>query len=109
MAGCPYKNFEECPQHNKKGGCEFWLQYTTNRQDADAHIEGCAIVLTPLLLIENINNLNVSANNIKNLQAEISKARVENIKENQANRQQLFSLAKGEKVLINPNYLIEEK
>lgn len=28
MAGCPYRNFEDCPQHNKKGGCELWMSYS---------------------------------------------------------------------------------
>lgn len=110
MSGCPYKNFEECPQHNKKGGCEFWLSYTTNSESTDAKIEGCAVVLTPLLLIQQINNTGVVSSEINKLGAEISKARIENIKENSANRQQLVTLARGERVLINPNYnLIEEK
>ncbi len=34
MAGCPYKNFEECPQHNKRGGCEFWLSYSSNSESS---------------------------------------------------------------------------
>lgn len=110
MSGCPYKNFEECPQHNKKGGCEFWLSYNTNSETTDAKIEGCAVVLTPLLIIQQINNAGVISNEVSKLGAEISKARVESIKENQANRKQLVSLAIGERVLINPNYhLIEEK
>lgn len=110
MAGCPFNNFKECPQHNKNGGCEFWISYITNRKDIDAHMEGCAIILTPMLLIENVNNLQVTATAINGVAAEINKARVENIKENTANREQLCSLARGERTLINPNYnLIEDK
>ena len=110
MAGCPYRNFKECPKHNKNGGCELWMDYTTNRKDVDAKIEGCALVLTPLLLIENINNLQVNSVKVSEVAAEISKARMENIKENRANRKQLCSLANGNRELINPNYnLIEEK
>lgn len=36
---CPFRNFEECPEHNKKGGCSFWIAYTTNREGIEAHIE----------------------------------------------------------------------
>lgn len=104
MAGCPYRNFEECPQHNKKGGCEFWLSYNSNSKSTDASVEGCAIVLTPLLLIQNVNNMGVVASEINKVNAEISAARVESIKENQANRQQLLSLATGNRFLINPDY-----
>ena len=104
MAGCPYRNFEECPQHNKKGGCEFWLSYSSNSETNNAKCEGCAIVLTPLLLIQQINNTGVLASEVNKVGAEISSARVEAIKEHQANRQQLLLLASGERVLINPDY-----
>lgn len=104
MANCPYKNFEECPQHNKKGGCEFWLSYSSNSKTADAKLEGCAVVLTPLLLVQQINNTGILANEVNKVGAEISNARIEAIKEQQANRQQFVSLARGEKILINPKY-----
>lgn len=109
MAGCPFKNFEDCPQHNKKGGCELWLSYITNRNDMDAKIEGCSLVLTPMLLIENVNNLQVAANETRKVASEISKARCEAIKENMANRQQLVSLASGRKDLINVNHNLISK
>lgn len=28
MAGCPFKGFEECPEHSKKGGCALWMSYS---------------------------------------------------------------------------------
>ena len=104
MAGCPYRNFEECPQHNKKGGCEFWLSYSSNSKTTDAKCEGCAIVLTPLLLIQQINNTGVLAGEINKVGAEISSARVEAIKEQQANRKQFLALARGQDILINANH-----
>ena len=104
MAGCPYRNFEECPQHNKKGGCEFWLSYSSNSKTTDSKCEGCAMVLTPLLLIQQINNTGVLVNEVNKVGAEISIARIEAIKEQQANRQQFLSVASGERVLINPDY-----
>lgn len=104
MTGCPLRNFEECPQHNKKGGCEFWLSYSTDNKNTNAKIEGCANVLTPLLLIESINNTALVANELNKVGAEFSKARIEAIKEQMANRQQFLSLAQGERVLINPDY-----
>lgn len=111
MAGCPYRNFEECPQHNKKGGCEFWLSYSSNSESTDAKIEGCAVVLIPLLLIQQINNTGVLANEVNKVGAEISTARIEAIKEQQANRQQFLALARGQDVLINAdhNFKLETK
>lgn len=104
MAGCPYRNFEECPQHNKRGGCEFWLSYSSNSESSDAKLEGCAVVLTPILLVQQINNTGALANEVNKVGAEISMARVETIKEQQANRQQFLSLANGDRALINPEY-----
>lgn len=104
MAGCPYKNFEECPQHNKRGGCEFWLSYSSNSESLDGKLEGCAVVLTPILLVNQINNTGVLAGEVNKLASEISSARIESIKENEANRMQLISLVQGERVLIKPNH-----
>lgn len=104
MAGCPYKNFEECPQHNKRGGCEFWLSYSSNSESSESKLEGCAVVLTPILLVQQINNTGVLASEVNKVGAEISQARVETIKEHQANRQQFLSIASGERILINANH-----
>lgn len=109
MTGCPYRNFEECPQHNKKGGCEFWLSYSSNSETIDSKLEGCAVVLTPILLVQQINNTGVLASEVNKVGAEISQARTEAIKEHQANRKQFLSLAQGDRVLINPNYLENQK
>lgn len=107
MAGCPYKNFEECPQHNKRGGCEFWLSYSSNSESSESKLEGCAVVLTPILLVQQINNTGVLSGEVNKMAAEISASRVESIKENEANRMQLISLVQGERVLINPNHSLK--
>lgn len=104
MSGCPYRNFEECPQHNKRGGCEFWLSYHSNSESTDSKLEGCAVVLTPILLVQQINNTGVLANEVNKVGSEISLARVESIKEQQANRQQFLNLANGDRALVNPDY-----
>ena len=36
---CPFRNFEDCPEHSKKGGCAFWLSYAANRQNVEAQVE----------------------------------------------------------------------
>lgn len=104
MTGCPYRNFEECPQHNKKGGCEFWISYSSNSETSNSKLEGCAIVLTPIILVQQINNTGVLASEVNKMSSEISASRVEAIKENEANRKQLLSLVQGERVLIKPNH-----
>lgn len=99
--GCPFKKFEPCPEHSKTGGCNFWMSYTSNSSDTlAAQIEGCAITLTPMLLLENANNLGVVAGEVNKCAAEISASRVENIREQEANRNQFISLAQGERTLI---------
>lgn len=102
--GCPLRNFKECPEHNKKGGCNFWMSYTSNKDTANAQMEGCAIVLTPILLLENANNLGIVAGEVNKVGAEVSASRVENIKEQQANRTQFINLALGNNQLINANH-----
>ena len=101
---CPFRNFEECPEHNKKNGCSFWIAYTTNKDSLEAHIEGCSITLTPLLLLESANNLGHIAGEISKVGSEISYSRCENIKNGEATREQLCSLASGNLVKIHPNY-----
>jgi len=107
MSGCPFRNFEECPEHNKKGGCIFWLNYSTNSQVTEARIEGCAITLTPILLMQQINNLAVVADEVNKVGAEVSAGRCENIKSSEATRRQLVSLANGYTDIIEANYTLE--
>lgn len=109
MAGCPLRNFEECPQHNKKGGCEWWIGYSSNSGITDAKVDGCAVVLQPLLLLENANALGMVEGRINQVSAEISAGRVENIKEGDALRKQLLNLAFGEKELVLPMHSIGEQ
>jgi hypothetical protein len=104
MAGCPLKNFEECPQHNKKGGCEWWIGYTSNSGVTDAKMEGCAVVLQPLLMLENANALGMMEGRINQLSAEMSAGRVENLKEGDALRKQLLHLATGGRDLVEPKH-----
>lgn len=101
---CPYRNFEPCPEHNKKNGCSFWLNYTSNNKTLQSNTEGCAVTLTPILLLENANNLGIVAGEVNKIGVEISAGRVENIKEQQANRVQFLNLALGKKQLVNANH-----
>lgn len=104
MAGCPLRNFEECPQHNKKGGCEWWMAYASNSGVTDAHMEGCAIVLGPLLQIEHANALGKVASEVRLGVSEMSAARNDGMKEGEALRKQLFLMANGNRVLVSPDY-----
>lgn len=101
---CPFRNFEECPEHNKKGGCSFWLAYSSNKTNLEAQVSGCAIVLTPMLLLESANNMGVLAGEISKVSAEISASRSEAVQTGTAMRTQLLSLACGERVLVEPDY-----
>mgnify|MGYP006991660231 CR=1 FL=1 len=101
---CPFRNFEECPEHNKKGGCSFWLSYATNREGLEAQIEGCAVTLTPMLLLENANNLGAVAGEVNKVGAEISAGRSEAVKNGAATRAQLLALACGERGIVEPDY-----
>lgn len=104
MSCCPFRNFEDCPEHNKKGGCALWLSYSANNAAAEAHVEGCSLVLTPLLLIQQVNNLAVVAGEVTKVGAEVSAGRAENIRTGEAARRQLLSLASGQRELVLPDY-----
>jgi len=104
MAGCPLRSFEECPQHNKKGGCEWWLSYTSNSGVTNAKMEGCAIILQPMLMLENANALGMLEGRINQVSSEISAERVESVKEGDALRKQLLHLASGGRELVQPEH-----
>lgn len=104
MSCCPFRNFEDCPEHNKKSGCALWLSYSANNAAADAHVEGCSLVLTPMLLIQQVNNLAVVAGEVSKVGAEVSAGRAENIRTGEAARRQLLSLASGQRELVRPDY-----
>lgn len=104
MPGCPYRNFEECPEHNKKGGCCFWISYTSKSGVTDAQMEGCAVTLAPMLLLENANALGLVAGEVNKVGAEVSAGRVENVKEGDALRKQLVCLSSGERGLVVPEH-----
>lgn len=101
---CPFRNFEECPEHNKQNGCSFWIAYSSNREGLDAHMEGCAITLTPILLLENANYLGVVAGEVNKMGAEISAGRNEAIQTGVALRTQLITLACGERKFVDADY-----
>lgn len=101
---CPFRNFEECPEHNKKGGCSFWIAYTSNRDAMEAHMEGCAITLTPMLLLETANNMGHVAGEVSKVGAEISAGRSEAVKNGAATRAQLLALASGSRAMVEPDY-----
>lgn len=101
---CPFRNFEECPEHNKKGGCSFWMAYASSREGLDAHMDGCAITLTPLLLLELANNLGAVAGEVSKVGAEVSAGRNENIRNGEATRRQFLALAQGTLQLVTPDY-----
>ena len=104
MSGCPYRNFDECPQHNKKGGCEFWMSYSSTSGVTEAAMEGCAVVLTPMLLLEQANALGKVAGQVNGVAAEVSAARAEATRGAEAPRRQLVGLAIGHIELIEPDY-----
>lgn len=103
MAGCPLRNFARCPQHNKKGGCEWWMAYTSSSGvTAEGRMEGCAVVLQPMLLLEQANAMGKLEGRVNQVSAEISAGRVEHVKEGDALRRQLVSLATGQRTLVQP-------
>lgn len=106
MAGCPLRNFEECPEHNKKGGCEWWIGYSSKTGVTDANMQGCAVVLQPLLLLEQANALGMVEGRINQVSAEISAGRVESVKEGDALRRQLLNLALGSRTLVQPAHSV---
>ena len=104
MAGCPFKNFEECPEHSKKGGCALWMSYSGGKDSMQASFEGCALTLTPMLLLEQANVTGQLAGEMSKVGAEVSAARCENIAEGKALRQQFVSLATGSKALVEADH-----
>ena len=57
-----------------------------------------------MLLLENANNLGIVAGEISKTAAEISAGRSENVKNGEATRQQLISLALGYREIVKPDY-----
>ena len=104
MAGCPFKNFEECPEHSKKGGCALWMSYTGSKDNVQSSFEACAFTLTPMLLLEQANVTGMLAGEMSKVGAEVSAARCENIAEGKALRQQFVSLANGNKTLVEADH-----
>lgn len=99
---CPLTK-EECPEHNKKGGCAWWLE-AKQRDEATSTMQGCAMVLSPMLLANQINATYQVAKEANQTSCEISALRNENIKEQEASRAQLLSLALGKKELVQAEH-----
>lgn len=104
MANCPFHNFEKCPENNGNEGCQLWVSYKINNGDNETTTEGCASVLTPILLIQNINNTAIVSNGINKLMDVINAGRFESIRDNEAIRVQMLTLASGNQQLIVPNF-----
>ena len=104
MAGCPFRNFQECPQHSKAGGCELWMSYSGSKASLESRMEGCALALAPMLLLENANCLGLVAGEVQKVGSEVSAGRVESIAEGRALRQQFVSLAKGRAELVEADH-----
>ncbi len=110
MAGCPFRDFGKCPETNQEGGCQFWISYKSgNSEDDGATAQGCALVLTPILLIQNINNLAVVANEVNKVGNEIAARRFESIRDNEAIRVQMLTLAGGTQQLVVPDFTIKKE
>lgn len=104
MAGCPFRNFEECPEHNRKGGCALWMSYSGSKDSMNTSFEGCAFTLAPMLLMEQANVTGMVAGEISKVGAEVSAARCENIEEGRALRKQFYTLASGKPVLVEADH-----
>ena len=103
-AGCPFRGFDECPEHSKKGGGALWMSYSGSKDSMQASFEGCAFTLTPMLLLEQANVTGQLAGEMSKVGAEVSAARCENIAEGKALRQQFVSLANGSKALVEADH-----
>ena len=104
MSGCPFRNFAECPEHNKAGGCELWMSYSGSKDSVNASFEGCAFTLTPMLLMEQVNVTGMLAGEVSKVGAEVSAARCENIEEGRALREQFYTLASGKPRLVQADH-----
>ena len=104
MANCPFRNFEKCPESNGDEGCQLWVSYKMNGENGETITEGCASVLTPVLLIQSINNTAIVANKISILNNSVDASRFESIRDNEAIRVQMLTLASGNQQLIVPNF-----
>lgn len=104
MAGCPFRNFQDCPQHSKTSGCELWMTYSGSKDSLESRMEGCALALAPMLLLENANCLGLVAGEVQKVGAEVSASRVESIAEGTALRRQFVSLARGRTELVEADH-----
>lgn len=99
---CPITK-EECPEHNKKAGCAWWIE-AKQGDEATSTMQGCAIVINPMLLAHQINASYQIAKETAQTGCEISALRNETIKEQEASRMQLLSLALGKKELVKAKH-----
>ncbi len=90
---CPLTK-EECPEHNKKMGCAWWMEVKEG-DEAVSRMRGCALVLQPMLLAQQINMSALVAKESNAISSEISALRNENSEEHQKDRRHLFNLVQG--------------
>lgn len=104
MPSCPF-NHDECPEHNKKGGCQFWIEYSSKSNVTESLMKGCCLQLMTFLQLENANALGILASKVDQLSAELSAMRSENNINSETTRKQLVSLAQGNRNdLLMPKY-----
>ncbi len=77
---CPFTS-KPCPGHNKEGGCQLWMQVTSNTGGTSGSMEGCAFVLQPMMQMHLINNTALTVQNLTRVESEISQARVDQLKQ----------------------------
>lgn len=75
---CPFTS-KPCPGHNKEGGCQLWMQVTSNTGGTSGSMEGCAFVLQPMMQMHLINNTALTVQNLTKVESEISHARAEQL------------------------------
>ncbi len=90
---CPLTK-EECPEHNKKMGCAWWLEVKEG-EEAISTMKGCALVLQPMLLAEQINMTALVAKESNAVSSEISALRCENSIEHEEDRRHLLNLVQA--------------
>ncbi len=98
---CPFSG-KPCPGHNKDGGCQLWMQATSNSNSVTGNMEGCAFVLQPMLQMHLINNTALTVQNLSRVESEISQARVEQLK-------QVNSMMLQAAITPSPLQIIEEQ
>ncbi len=100
---CPIKNME-CPEHNKKNGCAWWLEIRQG-DEAVSRMRGCVFVLQNMLLAEQINMTALLSKENNAISCEISALRNENREEHVKDRELLFVLTQENVKNVKEKYI----